>query len=338
MSKTVYLSPSMQEENIGVGDYGTEEKRMNAVCDVVQNVLQKHGVTTYRNRTDMTLREIVSDSNSKKPDIHLAIHSNAGGSSNAGRARGAEVYCYRFGGEGERLARAVYDRISAITPSSDRGVKESHSHFGSGRPLYETANTTAPAALIEIAFHDNPEDANWIIYNIELIGTELARGVLDYFGIKYIKEEKPKTPEETVGTIGVGSVVEFLPNTTLYYPNGPKIPDWVKKDYRHVVTSEKYKGKDVIKGGKRCVLLGKKIGNWNEKEISGINTWVAVENLQLKNQVKIERIYTVVHGDTLWKIARDHLGSGFRFPEIKKLNGLKTTLIRTGQILKLPKK
>ncbi|NLB54940.1 MAG: N-acetylmuramoyl-L-alanine amidase, partial [Lentisphaerae bacterium] len=174
MSKTVYLSPSMQEENIGVGDYGTEEKRMNAVCDVVQNVLQKHGVTTYRNRTDMTLREIVSDSNSKKPDIHLAIHSNAGGSSNAGRARGAEVYCYRFGGEGERLARAVYDRISAITPSSDRGVKESHSHFGPGRPLYETAKTIAPAALVEIAFHDNLEDAAWIINNTKLIGTELA--------------------------------------------------------------------------------------------------------------------------------------------------------------------
>ncbi len=44
MSKHVYLSPSMQEGNIGVGEYGTEEKRMNQSCDVVEAVLKEHGV------------------------------------------------------------------------------------------------------------------------------------------------------------------------------------------------------------------------------------------------------------------------------------------------------
>ncbi len=134
----------------------------------------------------MTLKEIVADSNNRKPDIHFAIHSNAGGQSAAGKARGSEVYCYRFGGEGDKLAKAIYARLAPITPSSDRGVKESHSHFGPGKPLYETAYTTAPAALVEIAFHDNAEDAKWIISNIRMIGIELARGILDYFGIVYV--------------------------------------------------------------------------------------------------------------------------------------------------------
>jgi N-acetylmuramoyl-L-alanine amidase len=279
MSKSVYLSPSTQEGNIGVAGYGTEEQRMNQVCDITQRVLKAHGLVTYRNKPEMTLKELVADSNAKKPDIHLAIHSNAAGSANAGRARGAEVYCYRFGGEGERLARAVYQRLSAITPTADRGVKESHSHFGPGKPLYETAYTVAPAALVEVAFHDNPDDARWIMENIALIGTELARGVLDFFGMAYL-EEQPQAVEQPGTGIAVGTVVEFLKEAIVYYPNGPTIPGWVKEDFRHVVTSDLYKGMPVLKGGKRCVLLGKKILRATNAESAGINTWAAQENLR----------------------------------------------------------
>jgi len=48
-------------------------------------------------------------------------------------------------------------------------------------------------------------------------------------------------------------------------------------------------------------------------------------------------VYTVVKGDTLWKIARKNLGKGTRYPEIKALNGLTSDFIRIGQKLKLPK-
>ena len=62
MSKSVYLSPSIQEGNIGYGDYGTEEKRMNEVCDVTQKHLFRHGLTVFRNRPDMTLKHVETDS------------------------------------------------------------------------------------------------------------------------------------------------------------------------------------------------------------------------------------------------------------------------------------
>ena len=184
MSKSIYLSPSTQEKNIGVGNYGTEEKRMNQVADVTERVLKQHGLVVYRNKPEMTLAQVVTDSNSKKPDIHFAIHSNAG----SGNSRGCEVYCHKFGGSGEKLARAVYSEIEPITPSSDRGVKEGCNHYGQGKPLYELAYTTAPAALIEIAYHDNKDDAVWIINNIEVIGTVIAKGILKYFAIPFQKE------------------------------------------------------------------------------------------------------------------------------------------------------
>lgn len=48
--------------------------------------------------------------------------------------------------------------------------------------------------------------------------------------------------------------------------------------------------------------------------------------------------YTVKSGDTLWGIAKTYLGNGMRWNEISKLNGLKSTVIRVGQVLKLPTK
>ena len=49
-------------------------------------------------------------------------------------------------------------------------------------------------------------------------------------------------------------------------------------------------------------------------------------------------VYSVVKGDSLWNIAKKHLGSGLKYTQIKKLNGLKTNTIRVGQKLILPNK
>lgn len=179
MTKSIYLSPSTQEKNIGVGNYGSEEKRMNEVTNVVERILIEHGVKVYRNRPDWDLKEVVKDSNLRKPDLHFAIHSNAGG------GRGAEIFAYSTKSEGAKAANIIYDEFEKITQIKGRGVKI-NSKF------YELRATNAPAALIEVAFHDNLEDANWIINNIEKIGTSLAKGVLKYFNVPY-KEEKVST-------------------------------------------------------------------------------------------------------------------------------------------------
>lgn len=47
--------------------------------------------------------------------------------------------------------------------------------------------------------------------------------------------------------------------------------------------------------------------------------------------------YTVKKGDSLWKIANKLLGSGTKYTQIQKANGLPSALIRVGQKLKIPK-
>ena len=182
----VYISPSVQDWNVGFGSYGTEEERMNLLADVLDYELKRHGLTTDRNSPDMTLAQVVADSNSVNPTVHVALHSNAAN----GQARGAEVYAHRFGGAGEQLARDVYARIEEIAPTPGLGVKEGYSTFG-GQGMYELKRTAAPAILAEVAFHDNPEDAQFIIDNIYELGQAIAKGILDYFGITY-QEDTPE--------------------------------------------------------------------------------------------------------------------------------------------------
>ncbi len=180
--KSIYLSPSTQEKNQGAGSYGTEETRMNQLCDLVEQKL-KNRYKIYRNKPEMTLQQVVADSNSKKPDIHLALHSNAG------RGKGCECWICGTGGQAEKLAQKVYGKIVAISPFVGRGVKTS-------KTLYEVNKTTAPAVILEVEFHDNLQGADWIVQNLEQIGQAITQGVLDYFGDA--ESEPPKPQPETM--------------------------------------------------------------------------------------------------------------------------------------------
>lgn len=191
MGKRVYLSPSNQENNqYAIG--GSEETYMNRVADVIQAVLVSHGVETYRNIPSMTLQQVVFDSNQVNPDIHAAIHSNSGG------GHGCEVFCYKHGStKGETLANLVYNEVSAITPYKDRGVKQGYNFYGKGQHMYEVAYTNAPAFLVEVAFHDNTEEAQWIVNNINNLGIAIAKGILSYLGITYVAPTPPQTQPQT---------------------------------------------------------------------------------------------------------------------------------------------
>ena len=57
---------------------------------------------------------------------------------------------------------------------------------------------------------------------------------------------------------------------------------------------------------------------------------------EIRPEAPAENTYTVKAGDTLWSIAAKHLGAGYKYPQIKKLNNLTSNTIKVGQVLKLP--
>lgn len=167
MAYSVYLSPSTQERNIGVRGYGTEEMRMNKLAEALQSLLVKEGVKVYRNKPEWSLEEVVSDSNHKRPDLHIALHSNAGG------GNGSEVFAYSAASRGATAARLIYAQLEPLTRSADRGIRFSTA-------LYELRRTSAPAVLVEVGFHDNPTEAEWIIKNTNAIATAIKAGMMKY--------------------------------------------------------------------------------------------------------------------------------------------------------------
>lgn len=91
--KVVFLSPSAQEYNIGLGNFGSEEYRMNRIADIIEKRLINDGYVVYRNNPNETLKQIVQQSNKINPDIHVALHSNASGTNIKGQ--GPEIYANR---------------------------------------------------------------------------------------------------------------------------------------------------------------------------------------------------------------------------------------------------
>ncbi len=93
----------------------------------------------------------------------------------------------------------------------------------------------------------------------------------------------------------------------------------------------------------------KDIADWNEdaelKKLGIAYAKATAEYLKLEKKVATpatkpvtKRVHTVQKGDSLWSIAKKYLGNGGRYPEIVKLNGLKSTILRVGLKLTIPNK
>lgn len=170
----IYISPSSQSGNIGVSPYTNEAREMNKIADQLVPLLNKDGrFFVGRNSPDMSVHQMADDSNAFKADLHLALHSNAGG------GVGTEVFAYGPGTNSERLAKCLYNQIAPLSPGADRGVK-----YNKG--LVEVGDmVNATSALIELAFHDNATDAAWLANSPVVIAEALYKGVCDYFGYNY---------------------------------------------------------------------------------------------------------------------------------------------------------
>lgn len=183
---TIYLSPSLQEYNPYV-DGGNEEYYMNLIADEMIPFLRSSGIQYVRNEPSQRLSQAITQSNQGNYDLHLAIHSNAAPQSLAGKIQGTDVYYYATSTQGKRAADIIAQNFKEIypNPSLVKAVPTT--------TLAELKQTKAPAVLIEVAYHDNVQDAQWIRDNIENIARNLVMSLTEYFGIPFVE---PITPQD----------------------------------------------------------------------------------------------------------------------------------------------
>lgn len=102
------------------------------------------------------------------------------------------MFCFKSGGEGYKACKAIFDVLAPVTLGTSENIRENAS-------LYEVNSANAPTVYIEVDFHDVSRIAKWIIENTELIGETIAKGVCNYYGVKYVEKvvEKPVEKVET---------------------------------------------------------------------------------------------------------------------------------------------
>ncbi len=177
---SLFLSPSTQDGNPYVIG-GSEEYYMNLVADAMELYLRANGIAFTRNDPTGTVSNSINQSNAGTYDLHLALHSNAAGPGNEGTVRGTDVY-YALGSDnGQRAAFIIADNFKEIYPIPDRVRALATTR------LAEVTRTRAPAVLVEIAYHDNIDDANWIAGNIQEIARNLSESVTTYFGLPFVE-------------------------------------------------------------------------------------------------------------------------------------------------------
>jgi N-acetylmuramoyl-L-alanine amidase len=91
------------------------------------------------------------------------------------------------------------DAVAPLTPGTADGV--------SAYPgLYEVEHSAGYCAYLELGFHDNPQEAQYIIDHTQELGEAICKGLCAHYGVKYVAPASVPEPEEkTVYRVQVGA-------------------------------------------------------------------------------------------------------------------------------------
>ncbi|MBO5364677.1 MAG: N-acetylmuramoyl-L-alanine amidase [Clostridia bacterium] len=173
------------------------------------------------------LSQITALANAQKLDAFYSIHFNAGG------GRGSEVYT--MGGEDVLNTARILESLSQLG-FPNRGIKE-------GANLYVIRRTAAPAALIEVCFVDNEEDASlYQRLGPEQIADAICRGITGTNPEE--KEELTMTQyQELKAAIdALTQKVQELNTPMIYNYIDENMPEWARASVKKMVDKGILKG------------------------------------------------------------------------------------------------
>ncbi len=179
-SMAVYLSPSTQEDNLYACDgTTTEEKAMWDIALQVKDMLEADHYVVYMCGEDDKVPDKIKEGNSLRCGAYVSIHSNSSGES--GKGQGTECYYNSEIAGSLALAENIYNRVAALTPTEDRGLKDQ-----TQRDLYEIFKNVVPCCLLEVEFHDDVQTSQWILDHTQELAQSITDGIESYLdGTKY---------------------------------------------------------------------------------------------------------------------------------------------------------
>lgn len=200
MSKKIYLSPSNQEGNLYAAGNTNEMEQCNRIADAAKIALERCGFEVKKAAKGQEMSKSIQESNRWGADLHMPIHTNAGGGG------GTVVFVYQKTTENLAMAEPVYQAVQSVTPGkTDYGVR-------SFPELAELNSTAAIAVYVEVDFHDDKEIAKWLIGHPQEVGEAIAKGVCQAYQVTYRAPSTTSTgttaPGKTFYRIQVGAFSE----------------------------------------------------------------------------------------------------------------------------------
>lgn len=192
----IYISPSSQPENRYAWGNTNEQEQCNKIALATVKALKRCGIEAKTN-TSGTMYSRASESNEWGADAHIPIHTNAAN----GKVQGTRLFSYDSKNKGYKICKSVMETLAPITPGTSDRITSAN--------FYEITDTNAPCCYIEVAFHDNVEEAKWIIEHTNEIAEAITKGLCNHYGVKYVSEctNKPsykKVTEHIVNDVIAG--------------------------------------------------------------------------------------------------------------------------------------
>lgn len=165
----IFLSPSNQVENGYIGVDTNECEVCYAIATKVKELFDNQAgykVFLAEKYDKISTRISLSNALLTVSDLHICIHTNAGG------GHGSEIFCSTKS-KNNKYVLSMYDNISALTPSTDRGIKVNNN-------LVEIRKTVATCIYIEVDFHDT--NGVWLSDNIDNIANAIFNSIINVDG------------------------------------------------------------------------------------------------------------------------------------------------------------
>lgn len=207
MALKIYLSPSSQPVNAYRAQGTNEQRQCNRIAEAAKVALERNGYEVRKAPEGQSYVQNVAESNAWGANIHMPIHTNAGGS-----AKGTLGLCYQ-GCVTNKYMQGVYNAVAELTPWADSGISVRND-------LYEINATTAMCVYMEMAFHDKADSAQWIIDNVVPLGEAIAKGMCAADGKAYIAGDGTEVvpPASSSGSgSGASSGLKELGQVDAYY-------------------------------------------------------------------------------------------------------------------------
>lgn len=167
----LYIVPSQRSEEYPNG--GDERCWMERIAASLSSALADAGIECVQVQEGVPPPEDCG--------LTLFLYTHAAPEVMEAKIKGAEVYYYEYSPASKRAAEIFTAEIKAVYPQPEL-VESAHT-----AAREELSRAKAPALLLKLGYHDNPQDEAWLVNSGEEIAQALAKAAADFLGVEPVE-------------------------------------------------------------------------------------------------------------------------------------------------------